>query len=245
MRSRSDSPTKTCTVDGCTKPLRAKGKCHMHYRQGKPRTMVTVPCDGCGKPCQKEPSRRNKYATLYCTPRCKTDSEWGERWLAEGATCTLPADHWARWYGKASVWTPPVQIDCAWCGIAFHPRQRNGTYCTGRCQRKAGSVRRRALERGAAGSYTWAEVTRLWISINRCCAYCNEAVTVYEPDHVIPLSKGGSNSITNVVPSCPLCNSDKRDLLLAEWHEDRRRRQLPPRQLNPSLTHLTWATLAA
>lgn len=125
------------------------------------------------------------------------------------------------------------------------PRISEQVMCSRWCKQKASKARRRALERGASGTYTWSEVTRIWISINRCCAYCDQPTTTYEPDHVIPLSKGGSNSITNVVPSCPLCNSDKRDLLLIEWYEDRQRRQLPPRKLNPNLTHLTGALLTA
>ena len=31
MRTRSDSPTKNCTLDGCEKPLRARGMCATHY----------------------------------------------------------------------------------------------------------------------------------------------------------------------------------------------------------------------
>ena len=239
---------RTCDIKDCDRKHLAKGMCSTHYNQQNPnhRRMIDYPCDGCGKVIKKEAAKLNRYPTLYCTPRCKTDSEWGKRWLAEGATCSLPADHWARWYGKTSTWTPPLtQRDCGWCGNAYMQTSRSHVMCSRWCKTKASKVRRRARERGAAGSYTWAEVTRLWISINRCCAYCDEPTNVYEPDHVIPLSKHGSNSITNVVPSCPLCNSDKRDLLLAEWHDDRQRRQLPPRQLNPSLTHLTWAILPA
>jgi hypothetical protein len=239
---------RTCDIKDCAKPHVAKGLCRLHYSQQNPnhRRMIDYPCGGCGKVVKKEASKLNRYPTLYCTPRCKTDSEWAEKWLAEGATCTLPADHWARWYGKASAWAPPVtERGCDWCATAYTPTSRSHMMCSRWCKRKSSKARRRALERGASGSYTWAEVTRLWISINRCCAYCDEPTSDYEPDHVIPLSKGGSNSITNVVPSCKLCNSDKRDLLLTEWHEDRQRRQLPPRQLNPNLTHLTWAVLAA
>ena len=32
-RENVDSLTKTCTVDGCERPLRAKGECNMHYRR--------------------------------------------------------------------------------------------------------------------------------------------------------------------------------------------------------------------
>jgi hypothetical protein len=235
---------RLCTIDDCTKPHRAKGMCGTHYNRQSPTShkMVTYQCDGCGKACEKEASRLNRYPTLYCTPRCKTEHQWADRWLTEGASCALPADHWARWYGKASAWKPPLtQRGCDWCGETYTQANSIHTTCSARCRVRAKRARRRAKERNAHGTYTWAEVTHLWIGINRCCAYCNEPVTTYEPDHVIPLSKGGSNSITNVVPSCPLCNSDKRDLLLTEWYADRQRRQLPPREINPALTHLTWA----
>lgn len=70
-------------------------------------------------------------------------------------------------------------------------------------------------------------------------------VNEFEPDHVIPLSRGGSNSITNVVPACKPCNSGKRDLLLSEWYADRARRGLEARSLDPRVRHLTSVMLAA
>lgn len=50
-RTRSDSPTKTCTHDGCTKPLRARGLCITHYNSlVKPDRNAPKPtaCTICG-----------------------------------------------------------------------------------------------------------------------------------------------------------------------------------------------------
>lgn len=36
-------------------------------------------------------------------------------------------------------------------------------------------------------------------------------------DHVVPISKGGSNEDTNLVTACLPCNRSKRDKLVSEW----------------------------
>lgn len=57
-----------------------------------------------------------------------------------------------------------------------------------------------------------AEVFRLYGSQ---CQYCKkEADTI---DHVIPLARGGSNDISNLVPACRSCNSSKQAKLISEW----------------------------
>jgi hypothetical protein len=42
------------------------------------------------------------------------------------------------------------------------------------------------------------------------CVYCgsNKCIT---QDHVVPLSRGGTHSVDNVVPACHRCNSGKKD----------------------------------
>lgn len=40
---------------------------------------------------------------------------------------------------------------------------------------------------------------------------------IYHIDHIIPLSRGGSNDISNIVLACPSCNESKHDKLLHEW----------------------------
>ncbi len=48
-----------------------------------------------------------------------------------------------------------------------------------------------------------------------CCVYCLEKVSydLITRDHVIPLSRGGSHAITNIVPCCFSCNQKKADQL--------------------------------
>lgn len=237
---------RTCTMPECNRAHRARGLCGSHYNQEHApnrHAKKLVACAWCGKEVLKN-SGGSKSRQPVCSYECR-------QWLTT-PYCVIPKDHWARVYGKSSAWYPPKppafipeNRSCMWCGTAFIATRTDRRACTRRCKVKASAARRRALEHSAPGTYTWAEVMRVWIGIDKCCSYCNELTTEIEPDHVIPLSKGGSNSITNVTPSCKLCNSDKRDLLLHEWYIDRARRGLPPRQLNTRLHHLTHALLVA
>ena len=54
---------------------------------------------------------------------------------------------------------------------------------------------------------------RLWEK-NPHCKYCNRLLEFRESslDHVIPLSKGGSNKLSNIVLACYKCNKEKADL---------------------------------
>jgi len=46
------------------------------------------------------------------------------------------------------------------------------------------------------------------------CAYCGEGSNRLEQDHVIPLSKGGNHTASNIVPSCRSCNARKSAKIL-------------------------------
>ena len=75
---------------------------------------------------------------------------------------------------------------------------------------------RRARILGAEGTFTaqeWEEVKKKY---NYCCAYClqSEDVVKLTKDHIIPLTKGGSNYITNIQPLCRSCNSSKYNKIL-------------------------------
>lgn len=71
-------------------------------------------------------------------------------------------------------------------------------------------ARRYAKEKGALGSHTLQE----WENIKKLhdykCAYCKEKKTLTK-DHIVPISKGGTDFIENIQPLCKNCNSKKHN----------------------------------
>ncbi|GAC1656354.1 MAG: HNH endonuclease [Gemmatimonadaceae bacterium] len=75
-----------------------------------------------------------------------------------------------------------------------------------------------------------------------CCQYCGRSQAELKPresltrDHLIPLSRGGTNDWTNVVAACSACNTRKGNRLPAElgMHP-----LSPP--VEPHFVHLSWA----
>jgi len=65
--------------------------------------------------------------------------------------------------------------------------------------------------KGAVGFHTAKEWWQLLAVTGYRCAYCRRHLTdkTATRDHIVPLSKGGSNDIGNIIPSCQLCNSKK------------------------------------
>lgn len=49
----------------------------------------------------------------------------------------------------------------------------------------------------------------------RLCTYCGDPATCV--DHVVPVSRGGTDEDSNLVAACGPCNSAKGDRLLSEW----------------------------
>ena len=69
-------------------------------------------------------------------------------------------------------------------------------------------ARRYAREKGAVGNHTlkeWQNLKQLW---NYCCSICSLKKPLTK-DHIIPLSKGGTDFIENIQPLCRNCNSKK------------------------------------
>jgi 5-methylcytosine-specific restriction endonuclease McrA len=78
---------------------------------------------------------------------------------------------------------------------------------------RAKDQRRRAKENGAEGSHTVAEWRGLVNRFGGRCVCCKEhfGLKGLTEDHVIPLSRGGSDLIENIQPLCGPCNSRKKD----------------------------------
>lgn len=54
---------------------------------------------------------------------------------------------------------------------------------------------------------------------NYTCAYCGEIGKKFEGDHIIPISKGGTNELSNLTTACRKCNRQKKDKLVSEFLE--------------------------
>lgn len=83
-RTRADSPTKTCTLAGCERALRAKGYCSSHYNkhivgEGRRHPRRSIPCVICGIDVSRPIA--SSYAPT-CSVACRTIVQWGSRLAA-------------------------------------------------------------------------------------------------------------------------------------------------------------------
>lgn len=49
------------------------------------------------------------------------------------------------------------------------------------------------------------------------CAYCDATSTEMQRDCVLPISRGGRYTVTNVVPACRSCNASKCNHEVTTW----------------------------
>lgn len=77
---------------------------------------------------------------------------------------------------------------------------------------KSAAIKRRyrAKRAEADGDFSPAEFKALCEQYNNRCLSCGKKRKL-TADHVLPLSMGGSNDISNIQPLCQPCNSGKRD----------------------------------
>lgn len=252
--ANADSPTKTCGEDGCGRPLRARGLCSTHYNQRhqpERHRKLQLPCDWCGRATEKEPCQGRNYGARFCSLACRDGWHcWQEhknftnvpsRHPAHPTQARRAAEVAARRAAVAELMEPR---SCDDCGVVYSPGTTVQRYCTMRCARRVVKRARRAREAGASGSFTWTQVMGLFLLFDRRCAYCEQPIVGQpDPDHVIPLRRGGHNSIGNILPVCHLCNSDKGTWLLTEWNADRERRGLAPRVVEWSESDRRYAHL--
>jgi 5-methylcytosine-specific restriction endonuclease McrA len=80
------------------------------------------------------------------------------------------------------------------------------------------SARRRAHEVNAEGMHTLNDIKAQYKAQKGKCYYCKKRVgDTYEVDHVVPISRGGSDGPENIVIACFACNRAKHDKLPHEW----------------------------
>jgi 5-methylcytosine-specific restriction endonuclease McrA len=59
----------------------------------------------------------------------------------------------------------------------------------------------------------WARLQEAWGG----CAYCGVRTTALQKDCLLPISRGGRYTVTNVVPACQPCNASKCNTEVTTW----------------------------
>lgn len=215
--------------EGCDKPTRGRGLCKQHHqratRNGSLSDYAEIrACEKCDGPLPVG-SRTNRR---FCSTRCCNSAAWktNQQELLQAHRvwryATADARRLRKLQAKAGrsceECEGPLPADARW----------NRRFCSGRCinarslrlkieERKSATHRRRALLRNAP---IYAVTPRDWRRIldhyRGRCTYCGKAGSMTQ-DHAIPLARGGSHSIGNLVPACGPCNSGKKARLPIEW----------------------------
>jgi len=205
-----------------------------------------VTCDCCGVEFERA-KRIPRYEGVFCSYLCRDYTRAG-RPLAHD----LPATHWAIAWGTTCTWEPPADAPatfttgrCAECGEWFTAAGIVTVidYCSMSCRRRVKKRARRAREHHAPGNFRYGQVMAQYRRQGNVCAYCKKpSVGLPDPEHVVPLSRGGRNDMSNIVAACRQCNTDKSDLTLSEWSASRAARRLTPvdtRLNDKAFTHLS------
>lgn len=78
--------------------------------------------------------------------------------------------------------------------------------------------RRRARLIEATGDHTEKDIQQQYESQKGKCWWCGcDIGNEFHVDHLVPLSRGGSNAPENLVISCPTCNLSKGNKMPHEW----------------------------
>jgi|GEM_PF-4374367 len=220
----------TCTIDNCTKPIHIKKRslCRAHYMAwwkagGEEHTTAAQSsCAQCGAAFDLTHGSRK-----HCSPTCRERAKY--------LRACADRDRYARLLQRArDAYTPKRpnifhSNTCDDCGTPFIERTHTPSrYCSTRCAHRSGKRTRRAREHNAPGTFTYAQLMKQYLRQGKACAYCKEATPNPQPEHVLPLSRGGRNDMTNIVAACPRCNGDKTDRTLDEWATSRATRGMAP-----------------
>lgn len=183
------------------------GKDNNNWRGGK----VKAKCDWCSKAIVRSKAEYNYYKSHFCNGKCKREYEianniptgmTGKKQSIKAIELTMARNKEA--VGEKSFnWKGGITKDM----VAYRKE-----YKKNHKDQVANHKRlRRARKYDAGGSHTGYEWETLKAQYNWTCRMClkTEPDIKLTEDHIIAISKGGSDNIENIQPLCRSCNAKK------------------------------------
>lgn len=86
---------------------------------------------------------------------------------------------------------------------------------------KIKTAKRRGIAQNSNGIFTIQDLTEIYKDQNYQCYYCGTELKdyIFELDHKIPLSRGGTNWPDNLCCTCNICNTAKYNLTEEEFNK--------------------------
>lgn len=196
--------------------ISAKGRPNTkaHHRWNEGNRAADIKCSNCGIIYSDYLNRINKAKKHYCSRECQLKSRSG-----------INNPNWRGGLAKCK---------CVECGSDFEIFQASikngeGKFCSMKCKVLNQTIYESDRERGREanrkrdarkraiikihGTHSVSEWNELLKKYDSKCAKCETQEKITR-DHIIPLSKGGTDLISNIQPLCHSCNCKKHARLL-------------------------------
>lgn len=235
---------RKCSVDGCEEKHCANGYCRTHNyrfkRHGDPTIVKQVQAKGITEKCSVDGCETKHYAKGYCKKHHYRWERYGDPLHTELKTeCSIEGcsekhygggycrTHHYRWKQHGDPHKTMILYN-ATCKIEeCSDKSRKNGYCEkhylksdlGKMVYRLAAARRRTRKLNSPfNDFTTDDWNEVLSCLGESCVYCGDSEVDLQQDHVIPLSKGGSNTKNNIVPACPSCNNNKKARLLEDWY---------------------------
>ncbi len=151
----------------------------------------------------KDPERQRAYAREWLKRNAQKARDAVRRWRERNPDLNRER---RRTYRRVAYARNAAKINAQKAAyLASHPEVK-----------RAKEQAYRARKIAAAGSFTGAEWRGLVARWSNVCAYRGEPGPL-EPDHRVPLARGGTNFIDNILPACRSCNARKHMMTEEEF----------------------------